>query len=94
MSIADIFREVTTIIVSAWVLVNILGVGITFIGASLGAATYYARPLPCPQGLSEVADLDTKTQHAGIGIYTHHKYQKALHSMVHMGTPLPDVVSQ
>jgi len=65
MSIAGIFKEVTTIIVSAWVFgdeltpLNVLGVGITFIG---------------------------------IGLFTHHKYQKALHSPVPLdphGNPLP-----
>jgi hypothetical protein len=48
MSIAGILKEVTTITVSAWVFgdelttLNILGVGITFVGAT---ATFYPHPL-------------------------------------------------
>jgi len=51
MSIAGIFKEVTTLTVSAWVFgdeltpLNILGVGITFVGASYGPATYFSRCL-------------------------------------------------
>jgi solute carrier family 35 protein C2 len=52
MSIAGIFKEVTTISVSAWVFgdelttLNILGVGITFIGASI--ALQPITPVSCP----------------------------------------------
>jgi solute carrier family 35 protein C2 len=89
MSIAGIFKEVTTITVSAWVFgdeltpLNVLGIGITFIGASYSTTTYLS---------PRVADHDANTQHAGIGLYTHHKYQKALHSPVPLdahGNPLP-----
>jgi solute carrier family 35 protein C2 len=50
MSIGGIFKEVTTITVSAWVFgdgsaLNILSVRTTFIGASKGTATYY--PIHC-----------------------------------------------
>ncbi len=51
MSIAGIFKEVMTITVSSWVFgdeltpLNILGVGITFIGASYWPATPFP---PCP----------------------------------------------
>ena len=89
MSIAGIFKEVTTIMVSAWVFgdeltpLNILGVGITFIGASYRTTTYFSQ---------RVADHDDDALHAGIGLYTHHKYQRALHSPVPLdphGNPLP-----
>lgn len=52
MSIAGIFKEVTTIMVSAWVFgdeltpLNMLGVGITFIGASISTTTYFPVPFP------------------------------------------------
>lgn len=39
-----------------------------------------------------MADHDADALHAGIGLYTHHKYQKALHSPVPLdphGNPLP-----
>lgn len=91
MSIAGIFKEVTTITVSAWVFgdeltpLNILGVGITFIGSSDSTTTRLS---------PKVAD---DTQHAGIGLYTYHKYQKALHSPVPLdphGNPLPQDVAE
>ena len=50
MSIAGIFKEVTTITVSAWVFgdeltpLNILGVGITFIGVSYHPITSLLSP--------------------------------------------------
>jgi hypothetical protein len=40
----------------------------------------------------KVAGHDTNAQHAGIGLFTYHKYQKALHSPVPLdahGNPLP-----
>jgi len=45
-----------------------------------------------PHGLPGAADHDAETQHAGIVLYTYHKYQKALHSPVPLdthGNPLP-----
>ena len=52
MSISGIFKEVTTISVSAWVFgdeltpLNILGVGITFVGAFYYPTTHFRDPLP------------------------------------------------
>jgi hypothetical protein len=58
MSIAGIFKEVTTITISAWVFgdeltsLNILGVGITSIGVFPGSATP-SSPVPCPYSATE-----------------------------------------
>ena len=51
-----------------------------------------AAPVPCPKDLPGVADDDAVTPYVGIGFYTYHKYQKALHSPVPLdahGNPLP-----
>jgi solute carrier family 35 protein C2 len=45
-----------------------------------------------PPTLPEFANSGAHTQYAGIALYTYHKYQKALHSLVPLdahGNPLP-----
>ena len=47
---------------------------------------------PRPPNLPKVSNDDADVQYIGIGLYTHHKYQKALHSPVPLdthGNPLP-----
>ena len=86
MSIAGIFKEVSTISISAWVFgdqltdLNIIGVVITVCGECL----YFL--LGMPSDVAQFLDL------SGIALYTFHKYQRTISSDVPLdpqGEPYP-----
>jgi len=86
MSIAGIFKEVTTITVSAWVFgdeltpLNILGVGITFIGASYSTTAYLS-----PRVTDREADIHTQVSSSTRTTNTRKRYIRPYRSM-HMET--------
>ena len=90
MSIAGIFKEVTTIMVSAWVFgdeltpLNILGVGITFIGGSFSTTSYF--PVLFPQALLTMILMPYTQVLASSRITNTRKRSIRLYRSTHMGT--------